>query len=152
MLIASLAAHAFPRSKEVDVVLKSVTAESAVTKLADVVISTASISDPAALSTAAYALSKYAIIRLCEQRAEIWGRRGARLNSLSPGMIETSMGVMEARGNSTTAGLVELAPIARWGTPLEIATGVEFLLSEKASFVTGSDLRVDGGLAAKLAS
>jgi len=97
---------------------------------------------------AAYQLSKLALIRMCERRASEWGARGARIVSLSPGLIHTPMGAREFEAQPEKRRLFELTPLGREGTLVEVADAVEFLLSERASFISGIDLRVDGGLAA----
>jgi NAD(P)-dependent dehydrogenase (short-subunit alcohol dehydrogenase family) len=152
VLIASLAAQRYPGTDAIDAVLRGLRGDSDIGELEGLVRANAASQAPLSLGVSAYGLSKYAVMRLCETRAESWGRRGCRLNSISPGMIATPMGLMEAEGNPAASGLVELAPAGRWGTPNDIADGVEFLLSDAASFVTGCDLRVDGGLAGKLRS
>jgi NAD(P)-dependent dehydrogenase (short-subunit alcohol dehydrogenase family) len=96
----------------------------------------------------AYVWSKWAIIRMCRLRAPAWGERGVRIVSLSPGMIATPMGAREFAAQPAKRALFELTPLGREGTMLEIADAVDFLVSDRASFVTGTDLLVDGGLAA----
>lgn len=150
VLIASLAAQTFQGSPQIDATLRSFTGSDAVLTLEPLVRSAAGDDEALSLSGAAYALSKYAVMRLCEQRAAQWGKLGARITSVSPGLIATSMGRMEANGNPSAEGLAEQAPAGRWGTANDIADAVEFLVSDAASFITGCDLRVDGGLAAKL--
>jgi len=98
----------------------------------------------------AYSLSKRAIIRLCEQSAPGWGRRGARIVSLSPGVVWTPMGRREAASGKRAQAMVDATPCGRWGTAMDIATAAQFLLSDAASYITGCDLRVDGGAAAAL--
>lgn len=98
----------------------------------------------------AYQLSKFALIRLCGQRATAWGRRGARIVSLSPGLIATPMGAEEFKRQPTKYDLLAKTPLQREGTMLEIADAVEFLASDRASFITGIDLLVDGGVNATL--
>ncbi|MGE0384673.1 MAG: SDR family oxidoreductase [Gammaproteobacteria bacterium] len=101
-------------------------------------------------STLAYQLSKFALIRMCARRAAAWGRRGARIVSLSPGMIATPMGALEFERSPVKHALLAKTPLQREGTMHEIGDAVEFLASERASFVTGTDLLVDGGVAAAL--
>ncbi len=83
-----------------------------------------------------------------------WGRRGARLNSISPGIIATPMGRAELAGptGAFMRSLVEGSGTGRLGTPDDIAAATEFLLSPAASFVTGTDLLVDGGVMGALTS
>jgi NAD(P)-dependent dehydrogenase (short-subunit alcohol dehydrogenase family) len=91
-----------------------------------------------------YALSKRGVILLVERRAHDWGSRGGRLVSISPGLIEdTEMGKLEApKGGS---GLVGLSALGRGGTAADIAGVCALLASPDAAYVTGVDLRVDGG-------
>ena len=100
-----------------------------------------------ALSNArlAYSLSKRAVIMLAEQRAREFGERGARLVSLSPGMIETSMGMQENAAEPTMQPMIDEAALSRWGAADEIAAAACFLLSDEASYITGTDVLVDGG-------
>ena len=79
-----------------------------------------------------------------------WGRKGARVNSVSPGIIWTPMSRQEfagERGDSMRATVASLA-VPRMGTPEDIAAAVEFLCSPAAAYITGTDLLVDGGATA----
>jgi NAD(P)-dependent dehydrogenase (short-subunit alcohol dehydrogenase family) len=98
----------------------------------------------------AYSLSKRAIISLCERRALAWGSKGARIVSLSPGVIWTPMGRLEAESGNRAQALVDATPAGRWGTAMDIATTAEFLLSDAAGYITGSDVCVDGGAVAAM--
>ena len=104
-------------------------------------------------SRTAYSLSKVALNRMCRQRAAAWGRKGARIVSMSPGMIATPMGALEFATGSREIklGLLAKTPMGREGTMIETADAIEFLASERASFITGTDLLVDGGVNAALA-
>ncbi|MHB1808630.1 MAG: SDR family NAD(P)-dependent oxidoreductase [Solirubrobacteraceae bacterium] len=94
-------------------------------------------------SGAAYDLSKRGVVLLCERRAAAWGARGARLVSLSPGPIDTEMGRIE--GLRDARGLERLAALRRVAQPEEIASAALMLCGQDARYVTGCDLRVDGG-------
>ncbi|MFS0875181.1 SDR family oxidoreductase [Solibacillus isronensis] len=96
-------------------------------------------------SGAAYTFSKLAVQVIAEDQAWHWGEKGARINSLSPGTINTAMGRQEAQQSEQMAHLLAVTPLKREGEAHEIAKAVEFLLSDAASYVTGIDLRVDGG-------
>ena len=96
-------------------------------------------------SGAAYTFSKLAVQVIAEDQAWHWGEKGARINSLSPGTINTAMGRQEAKQSEQMAQLLAITPLKREGEAHEIATAVEFLLSDAASYITGIDLRVDGG-------
>ncbi len=99
---------------------------------------------------AAYSISKRAIIRMVQDRARDWAAKGARIVSISPGLMDTPMGRKEAEVTDSHATLLAMTPAGRWGTPMDIANAAYFLSSEEASFVTGCDLLVDGGIMAVL--
>jgi NAD(P)-dependent dehydrogenase (short-subunit alcohol dehydrogenase family) len=65
-------------------------------------------------------------------------------------MIDTPMGRQEAEARDTSAMLVDMSPLHREGLPGEVAAGAVFLLSDEASFISGIDLPVDGGLVAAI--
>jgi len=95
-----------------------------------------------------YCLSKLGLMRMCRRLALQWGGAGARILSLSPGFIASPMGLREAREQPQRQLLVERTPLARQGTLIEIADAMEFLCSDRASFISGTDILVDGGCAA----
>jgi NAD(P)-dependent dehydrogenase (short-subunit alcohol dehydrogenase family) len=96
----------------------------------------------------AYAWSKRGVNLYVQSKAAEWGSRGGRINSLSPGMIDTPMGRHEDQRFPHMAELLTRTPLGRKGTDEEIVNVVEFLLSPAASFVTGTDVLVDGGVVA----
>ena len=83
-----------------------------------------------------------------------WGERGARINSISPGVISTAMGQLELAGESGTVmrAMVDNSGLRRLGTPEDIAAATEFLLGPASAFITGTDLLVDGGVVAAIKS
>jgi NAD(P)-dependent dehydrogenase (short-subunit alcohol dehydrogenase family) len=97
------------------------------------------------VSEGAYGGSKYGLIRLAAREAVPWGEAGGRVVSLSPGIIDTGMGQQEYAAQPMMAIMVDKTPLGRMGTDAEIASVVEFLCSDAASFITGSDMLVDGG-------
>lgn len=101
---------------------------------------------------AAYMLSKRGNLLRVEAQASAWGKRGARLVSISPGLISTSMGRAEAEQHPSMGRMRAMSPVARWGTAEDIASAAEWLASPAASFVSGIDLRVDGGVIAAVRS
>jgi NAD(P)-dependent dehydrogenase (short-subunit alcohol dehydrogenase family) len=107
---------------------------------------------PAAItsSEAAYPFAKRANQLRVAAAASHWGRRGARINSISPGVIATAMGRRELAGPSgdSMRAMVNGSGTRRVGTPDDIAAATEFLLSPAAGFITGVDLLVDGGVVA----
>jgi NAD(P)-dependent dehydrogenase (short-subunit alcohol dehydrogenase family) len=102
--------------------------------------------------TIGYVLAKRGVMRACERLSGPWGRRGARLVSIAPGLIDTEMGRLEMTDSEIVMALIEATPIKRPGhTPLpgsvgDIAALVAFLCSDTASFISGCDIRIDGGL------
>lgn len=104
---------------------------------------------------AAYAIAKRANQLRVERASVAWGERGARINSISPGVISTPMGREELDGESGTQmrGMVQASAAKRLGTPDDIAEAAAFLLdSTRASYISGTDLLVDGGTVAGVAA
>jgi NAD(P)-dependent dehydrogenase (short-subunit alcohol dehydrogenase family) len=98
----------------------------------------------------AYAGAKGAVMAMTRQLAVEFGRHNVRVNSISPGTINTPMNekvVAEIGGNLMKAW-VTMHPIGRIGEPAEVAEAAVYLASDAAGFTTGIDLRVDGGLTA----
>ncbi|MGA2932428.1 MAG: SDR family oxidoreductase [Acidimicrobiales bacterium] len=100
----------------------------------------------------AYTWAKRGVHRLVRREAVRFGRVGARVCSVSPGIIDTPMGRQEAAARPTNNQLVQLTPLGREGRPEEVAAAVAFLLSDNASFVNGIDVPVDGGVIAAIAT
>lgn len=98
----------------------------------------------------AYAWAKRGVQRLVRRTAVSWGPRGGRIVSISPGMIDTPMGMQEADAQPMMTFMLEHTPVGRMGSASELAATVEFLCSDEASFITGIDLTVDGGVMAGL--
>lgn len=88
---------------------------------------------------AAYSTSKAALAALTREMAADFGPLGIRVNAISPGEIETAI------LSPGTEELIEDIPLRRLGAPEEVAKAIYFLCSEQASYVTGSELHINGG-------
>lgn len=96
-------------------------------------------------SGAAYAISKRGVHLLVKREAPRFGERGARIVSISPGIIDTPMGRAEMESHPIMKALVENSPLKRAAQAEEVAAVAVFVCSPAASFVTGIDILVDGG-------
>ncbi|WP_243794262.1 SDR family oxidoreductase [Saccharopolyspora gloriosae] len=98
----------------------------------------------------AYPLSKRANQLRVQAAATAWGARGARINSISPGIISTPMAQLESASEhgDRMRAMIAASGTGRIGTTTDIADAAAFLLSPAASFITGVDLLVDGGVVA----
>jgi NAD(P)-dependent dehydrogenase (short-subunit alcohol dehydrogenase family) len=148
VVIASMAGHLFPAlTAEQEQALAHTPARELLT-LAHVNPDT--VTD----SALAYGLAKQANHVSVRAASMAWGRRSARINSISPGTIATPMGHLELDSpmGDGIRSLIALSAAERLGTPDEIAAAAAFLLGPEAAFVTGIDLLVDGGVVAALRS
>ncbi|OFX20088.1 MAG: 3-oxoacyl-[acyl-carrier-protein] reductase [Anaeromyxobacter sp. RBG_16_69_14] len=93
---------------------------------------------------AAYSASKGALIALTKTVARELASRSIRVNAVAPGFIDTPM--TQALPEAAKAKLAEAIPLARLGTAQDIADCVAWLASDKASYVTGGVIRVNGGM------
>ena len=97
-----------------------------------------------------YIASKHAVLGLTKSAALEYAKSGIRINAVAPGAIETEMYEQFVGGNKQLKEtMIAMHPIGRVGKPEEIANAVVWLLSDKASFVTGHTLLVDGGLVSR---
>lgn len=90
-----------------------------------------------------YVAAKHGVAGMTKATALEYASQGIRVNSVHPGYIETPL--LESAPQEMRDGLVALHPVGRLGTVEEVANVVLFLLSDKASFITGSQYAVDGG-------
>lgn len=90
-------------------------------------------------SSISYSASKAALINLTKSLALNYGKYGVRVNAVSPGWINTGM------STESSYQAARIAPLGRNGKPQEVADVVAYLISDKASFITGANVVVDGG-------
>lgn len=108
-------------------------------------------SEPQAFS-GAYSASKSALAMLSRQLAFEWGPRGVRSNVVSPGLVRTPMSESFYRDARTREAREGVVPCRRIGAPQDIANAIAFLASERAAYVNGQEVVVDGGFAQTLMS
>jgi|TARA_B110000091_G_scaffold213707_1_gene263975 NAD(P)-dependent dehydrogenase (short-subunit alcohol dehydrogenase family) len=101
----------------------------------------------ASMLRVAYGTSKAALMHLTKQQAAELGNQGIRVNGVSPGPVETAM-AKQVHTPDIRADYHDAIPLNRYGTEKELAEAVYFLISDKASYINGEILNVDGGFAA----
>lgn len=95
----------------------------------------------------AYNFAKRGVRLLAEKWAVPFGEKGARINTVSPGIIETKMALQAAENHPEQIQMMQqLTPLKRNGKPKDMANIIAFLCSDAASFITGTDILADGGL------
>ncbi len=146
VMIASVAGHFADKVAEVDAIMTAPLSPDFLQRMKPHLETLTKAEDQFGVSQPAYAQSKRAVIRNCEGRAPAWADRGARIITLSPGLMWTPMGRAEADANPAAARLGQNTPIGRWGTSLDIANAIDFLVSDVAGFISGTDLRIDGAV------
>ena len=97
----------------------------------------------------AYGSSKAALLRLSKSISIQFANKNIRSNSILPGPIETPMQERWKKNPESKKNLSNVIPLRRVGKPSDIANSTMFLLSDESSFITGTELIVDGGLRAK---
>lgn len=98
----------------------------------------------------AYQMAKRCNVKRVMAEAVKWGRRGARINSISPGIIVTPLALDEFNGprGDFYRNMFMKCPAGRPGTADEIANVAELLMSDRGAFITGADVLIDGGATA----
>ncbi|WQF77116.1 Putative short-chain dehydrogenase/reductase SDR, NAD(P)-binding domain superfamily [Colletotrichum destructivum] len=137
-IIASVAGHLLPPNPDLETHLATAPTASLITHHE---------LDHDADSSHAYGVSKLGCIVRAQYKAAEWGRKGVRINTVSPGAIETPMlgQVLRSKQGPFAQSMINNTPLGRTGTPDEIAGIVAFLAGPGAGFITGADLVIDGG-------
>lgn len=138
ILIASMMGHTVKADEKQDELLRNPQKEGNLEKIAELVSNDAD---------EAYNYSKYGVQLLTKYNATRFGGKHARILSISPGVILTPMAKKAMEDHPEQMQYMQsITPLGRNGEPENIADLVEFLASDKASFITGEDILIDGGL------
>lgn len=138
ILISSMMGYVIPDNEIYNDLLKNPSEEGAINSLVNIVENN---------PDNAYNFSKKGVHLLVKKYANKFGEKASRILSVSPGIIMTPMSEKAAEEYPERMGYMKsMTPVGRNGEPEDIAEIVSFLASEKASFITGTDFLVDGGL------
>lgn len=138
ILLSSMKAHTIPANKEYDGALANPQTPKSFGIVSRFVNNDSDIM---------YDFTKRGVQLLTHKYADKWGERGARIVSVSPGVIETPMALKAAEEHPEEIELLKQAtPLKRNGQPEDIAGVVNFLVSDAARFITSTDILVDGGV------
>lgn len=96
-----------------------------------------------------YSASKGAVRALSKAAATTFGRKGVRVNTLFPGIIETPMTQALSTSKDLLDQLIQATPLQRLGQAIDIAQAALFLATEESSYITGSEIVIDGGFSAQ---
>ncbi len=116
-----------------------------------IVLNGSVVADKGFAAASVYSATKAAVVNLAKTLSTDLMSKNIRVNTLSPGPIETPifsrMGGTPEQTKEMQAGMAQMVPLKRLGTTLEIARTVLFLASSDSSFIVGSNIAVDGGVA-----
>lgn len=142
VLFSSMMAHAVPPNAQYDPALADPQAAGSFETVSRFVDGS---------SDTMYNFAKRGVQLLSVKHADAWGAKGARIVTISPGVIETAMAVKAAEEHPERMELIKkMTPLGRNGTPEDVSDVVRFLVSDAARFITATDILVDGGVIHKL--
>lgn len=138
VLLSSMMAHTVPANKDYDAALANPQADGSFETVSKYIDNS---------SDNMYNFAKRGVQLLTHKYADKWGAKGARIVSVSPGVIETPMALKAAEEHPERMEMIKQAtPLKRNGSPEEVADVVNFLASDAARFITSTDILVDGGV------
>lgn len=142
VLFSSMMAHAVPANKEYDPALADPQAADSFETVSRFV---------GGSSDTMYNFAKRGVQLLSIKHADAWGAKGARIVTISPGVIETPMGLKAAEEHPERMAMIKkMTPLGRNGSPEDVSAVVSFLVSDAARFITATDILVDGGVIHKI--
>jgi NAD(P)-dependent dehydrogenase (short-subunit alcohol dehydrogenase family) len=150
VLIASTAGHGLPTIPGFDDVLIDALGDDLVERCRPFIQGMMAQAGEAMAPGMSYSFSKLGVLKLGERKAMDWGPKGGRVVTISPGLMLTPMGRQELEKTNGAKQVLNAAPVGRPGTAQDIAVVAKFLASDEASFISGSDVRVDGGAVSAL--
>lgn len=138
VLFSSMMGHTVPENDLYDGALRNPLAEDSLDIVKQVVKDDSNIM---------YNFTKRGVLLITQDNAMRFGKKGSRINSISPGVIMTKMGLKAAEEHpEIIANMISMTAMGRTGEPDDIADVVKFMLSNDARFMTGADILVDGGI------
>lgn len=138
VLLSSMMAYTVPPNEKYDAALKNPQAPGSFDTISQFVEGSSDIM---------YNFVKRGVQLLAQKNVDRWGAKAARIVTISPGVIETPMGLKAAEEHPEKMEMIKnVTPLKRNGKPEDIADVVKFLVSDAARFITGCDILVDGGV------
>lgn len=138
ILLSSMMAHTVPPNDKYDIALKNPQSSDSFEIVSQFINNSSDVM---------YNFAKRGVILLSHKNVNRWGAKGARILTVSPGVIETEMALKAAKEHPERIKSIKQAiPLKRNGKAEDIAAVVHFLTTDAASFITGTDILVDGGV------
>ncbi|MCX7549955.1 SDR family NAD(P)-dependent oxidoreductase [Xanthomarina sp. F2636L] len=138
ILLSSMMAHVIPANEAYDPALENPQAPGSFETVSRFVNGSSDVM---------YNFAKRGVLLLSHKNVTKWGEKGARIATISPGVIETPMALKAAEEHPERMEKIKQAtPLKRHGKPEDIADVAAFLVSDAARFITGTDILVDGGV------
>jgi 3-oxoacyl-[acyl-carrier protein] reductase len=128
--------------------IKDIISQMAENRFGRIVVIASALSVVGARHSVAYSASKHALVGMVKSLCDEWGEYGITANLVSPGYVNTRMGVQEEQVESHLAKVLGITPVKKIAEPSEIARVVEFLLSKESGYINGANWTVDGGITA----